>query len=98
MYENPALCGINQGALNFCPVKAKNHNFNAFFGLFNAFDQTLHTVAGLNKEFHEQLGCSKGDTRSMTGFGFLPPNHHRNFPNLQLGTFLFSSDRRQKLL
>ena len=49
MHEHSALHRINQRALDLGPVETEDHDFNAFFGLLNAFDQTLHAIPGLNK-------------------------------------------------
>ena len=49
MHEHPALHRINQRPLDLGAVETEDHDFNAFFGLLNAFDQTLHAIAGLNK-------------------------------------------------
>ena len=49
MNEDSALRGVYEGPFDLRTIKAEDHDFNAFFGLLYAFDQSLHAVAGLDK-------------------------------------------------
>jgi len=49
--EHPALDRIYKRAFDFGPVKAENHDFNAFPGFANAFNDPFNPVPRLDDEF-----------------------------------------------
>jgi hypothetical protein len=48
MNEHASFHGVHQGFFNFQSIKAKDDDFNTLLGLFDAFDQSVNTVPGLN--------------------------------------------------